>query len=108
MSREIVACVTAQPESARASSSSNCVPTRLRETTLSIRRCRSLFANCIEREYVCRVSEDGDLVEHTFMLRKLLWTALYGALGAAATIVSRRTATGIWRTLTGEEPPTKK
>ncbi|HEY5661099.1 MAG TPA: hypothetical protein VIR59_09955 [Gaiellaceae bacterium] len=42
------------------------------------------------------------------MLRKLLWTGLYGALGALATIVSRRTAAGIWRTLTGEEPPTKK
>ena len=42
------------------------------------------------------------------MLRKLLWTGLYGALGAVATIVSRRTASRIWRTLTGEEPPTKK
>jgi hypothetical protein len=42
------------------------------------------------------------------MLRKLLWSGLYGALGAAATIVSRRTAAQIWRTLTGEEPPTKK
>jgi hypothetical protein len=42
------------------------------------------------------------------MLRRLLWTALYGALGALATIVSRRTASQIWRTLTGEEPPTKK
>jgi hypothetical protein len=42
------------------------------------------------------------------MLRKLLWTALYGALGALAAIVSRRAASGIWRTLTGEEPPTKK
>ena len=35
MSREIVACVTAQPASESASSSSNCVPTRLRDTTLS-------------------------------------------------------------------------
>ena len=42
------------------------------------------------------------------MLRKLLWTGLYGALGAAATMVSRRTAATVWRTLTGEEPPTKK
>ncbi len=42
------------------------------------------------------------------MLRKLLWTALYGGLGALATIASRRTATRIWRTLTGEEPPTRK
>jgi hypothetical protein len=42
------------------------------------------------------------------MLRKLLWTALYGGLSALATIVSRRGASKIWRTLTGEEPPTKK
>jgi hypothetical protein len=54
------------------------------------------------------VSDERRLVEHPFMLRKLLWTALYGALGALATTVSRRTATRIWRTLTGEEPPTKK
>jgi len=54
------------------------------------------------------VSDERRLVEHPFMLRKLLWTALYGGLGALATIVSRRTATRIWRTLTGEEPPTKK
>jgi hypothetical protein len=48
------------------------------------------------------------LVENEIMLRKLLWSALYGALGALATIVSRRTASRVWRTLTGEEPPTKK
>jgi len=42
------------------------------------------------------------------MLRKLLWSALYGGIAALATIVSRRTASQIWRTLTGEEPPTKK
>jgi hypothetical protein len=48
------------------------------------------------------------LVENEAMLRKLLWSGLYGALGAVATIVSRRTASRIWRTLTGEEPPTKK
>jgi hypothetical protein len=48
------------------------------------------------------------LVQLTVMLRKLLWTALYGTLGAIATIVSRRAASRIWRTLTGEEPPIKK
>jgi hypothetical protein len=48
------------------------------------------------------------LVQLDVMLRKLLWSALYGALAALATIVSRRTASRIWRTLTGEEPPTKK
>jgi len=42
------------------------------------------------------------------MLRKLLWSALYGSIAAVATMVSRRTASRIWRTLTGEEPPTKK
>jgi hypothetical protein len=48
------------------------------------------------------------LVEIGVMLRKLLWSALYGAIAALATILSRRTASRIWRTLTGEEPPTKK
>jgi hypothetical protein len=52
--------------------------------------------------------DNRTLVEHEAMLRRLLWSGLYGALGAAATIVSRRTASLIWRTLTGEEPPTKK
>jgi hypothetical protein len=42
------------------------------------------------------------------MLRKALWTGLYGGVGALATILSRRTASVVWRTLTGEEPPTKK
>ena len=42
------------------------------------------------------------------MLRKLLWSALYGSIAALATIVSRRNSARIWRTLTGEEPPTKK
>jgi hypothetical protein len=48
------------------------------------------------------------LVENVVMLRKLLWSAIYGAIGAAATVAARRVASGIWRTLTGEEPPTKK
>jgi hypothetical protein len=80
----------------------------LRETTLSISRCRSSLGSCIERAYVCRVSNDGGLVETPTMLRRLLWTALYGGLASVATIVSRRTAARIWRTLTGEEPPTRK
>jgi hypothetical protein len=42
------------------------------------------------------------------MLRKVLWSALSGASGALAAIVSRRSAAAIWRTLTGEEPPTKR
>jgi hypothetical protein len=55
-----------------------------------------------------QVLDGHGLVELDVMLRKLLWSALYGAIGAAATIVSRRAASRIWRTLTGEEPPTKK
>jgi hypothetical protein len=42
------------------------------------------------------------------MLRKVLWTAIYGALGALSTMVSRRTASRIFRMLTGEEPPTRR
>jgi len=42
------------------------------------------------------------------MLRKLLWSAVYGGIGAVATVASRRTASSVWRRLTGEEPPTKK
>jgi hypothetical protein len=42
------------------------------------------------------------------MVRKALWATLYGATGAVATVAARRTASRIWRTLTGEEPPTKK
>jgi hypothetical protein len=41
------------------------------------------------------------------MLRKLLWTGIYGGLGALAAVASRRAATGVWRSFTGEEPPTK-
>jgi len=42
------------------------------------------------------------------MLRKLLWTGLYAAIGAVATILSRRVASSIWRVATGEKPPTKR
>jgi hypothetical protein len=42
------------------------------------------------------------------MLRKLMWTGLYSALAAVATIAARRTASKIWRVATGEEPPAKK
>jgi hypothetical protein len=42
------------------------------------------------------------------MLRKLLWTGLYGALAAAATLAARRAASSIWRIATGEQPPAKK
>jgi hypothetical protein len=42
------------------------------------------------------------------MLRKLMWTGLYGTLAAAATMAARRAASKIWRVTTGEEPPVKK
>jgi hypothetical protein len=42
------------------------------------------------------------------MLRKLMWTALYGILGAGATMAARRAASKIWRVTTGEEPPVKQ
>jgi hypothetical protein len=42
------------------------------------------------------------------VLRKLLWTAIYGALGAVAAIGARIVATRIYRIATGEEPPVKK
>jgi hypothetical protein len=42
------------------------------------------------------------------MLRKTLWTALYGLIGAVSTLVARRFASRVWRIATGEEPPTRK
>jgi hypothetical protein len=42
------------------------------------------------------------------MLRKLMWSGLYAALAAAATMGARRVASKIWRVATGEAPPTKK
>jgi hypothetical protein len=42
------------------------------------------------------------------MLRKGLWMALYGVLGAVATMVARRAASGLWRVATGETPPAKR
>jgi len=50
----------------------------------------------------------GGAGNHEAMLRKILWTGLYGALGAAATMAARRAASGIWRVATGEKPPAKR
>ncbi len=55
-----------------------------------------------------QVWEGPGLVEHGVMLRRLLWSAIYGAIGAVAAVAARRVSAQIWRTLTGEEPPTKK
>ncbi len=42
------------------------------------------------------------------VLRKFLWSGIYAVFGAAATLVARRAASGIWRAATHEEPPTKR
>ena len=42
------------------------------------------------------------------MLRKLLWTSLYGAIGAAATMAARRLASNLYRIITGEAPPARR
>jgi hypothetical protein len=42
------------------------------------------------------------------VLRKLLWTGLYGAIAAAAAMAARRAASEVWRVATGEKPPAKR
>ena len=42
------------------------------------------------------------------MLSKLMWTGLYAAIAAAATVAARAVASKIWRIATGEAPPVKK
>jgi hypothetical protein len=42
------------------------------------------------------------------MLRKILWSAIYGLLAAAATMAARRAATQLYRLVTGEPPPVKR
>ncbi len=42
------------------------------------------------------------------MLRKLLWTLIFGLFGAAAAIGARVAASRVYRLVTGEEPPVKK
>ena len=42
------------------------------------------------------------------MLRKVLWSAIYGLLAAAATMAARRAASQLYRVVTGEPPPIKK
>jgi len=42
------------------------------------------------------------------MLRKLLWTAIYGSIGAIAAIGARVVASRLYRLATGEEPPARK
>jgi hypothetical protein len=42
------------------------------------------------------------------VLRKLLWTLIYGLFGAIAAIGARVVASRVYRLATGEEPPAKK
>lgn len=42
------------------------------------------------------------------MLRKLLWTLIFGLFGAVAAIGARLAASRVYRLVTGEEPPVKK
>jgi hypothetical protein len=42
------------------------------------------------------------------VLRKLLWTAIYGILGAIAAMGARIVASRVYRLATGEEPPVRK
>jgi hypothetical protein len=42
------------------------------------------------------------------MLRKLLWSGLYAAFAAVASMAARRAASQLWRVATGEAPPVKK
>lgn len=45
---------------------------------------------------------------HVMMLRKLLWTVIYGLFGTLAALGARFAATRVYRLATGEEPPVKK
>jgi hypothetical protein len=42
------------------------------------------------------------------MLRKILWSAIYGLVAAVATMAARRAATQLYRLVTGEHPPLRK
>jgi len=42
------------------------------------------------------------------VLRKLLWAAIYGILGAIAAMGARVVASRVYRIATGEEPPARK
>jgi len=55
-----------------------------------------------------QVSDDEGEARQPAMLRKLLWSGMYAGLAAGIALVSRQTATKIWRLATGEAPPAKR
>jgi hypothetical protein len=42
------------------------------------------------------------------MLRKILWSAIYGLIAAVASMVARRAASQLYRVVTGEQPPVRR
>lgn len=67
------------------------------------------------RNAVARVGEE--IVEKAWTVgrdpatekrKRIAWGVLQGALGAAATLGSRRLVAKLWGILTGEQPPTRK
>jgi hypothetical protein len=42
------------------------------------------------------------------MLRKVLWSAIYGLLATVASIAARKVATQLYRIVTGEKPPVRR
>jgi hypothetical protein len=42
------------------------------------------------------------------LLRKLLWSAIYGVLAAVATLAARKAATQLYGLVTGEDPPPRR
>jgi hypothetical protein len=42
------------------------------------------------------------------MLRRVLWSVMYGVLATLASLVARKVAGQLYRIVTGEPPPVKK
>jgi hypothetical protein len=53
---------------------------------------------------LCR-REGGNLLR---MLRKILWSAIYGLIAAVASMAARRAASQLYRVVTGEQPPVRR
>lgn len=42
------------------------------------------------------------------MLRRILWSAIYGLIAAVASMAARRAASQLYRVVTGEQPPVRR